>query len=223
MLADFAGMINVDVTFGYGGGGGGSRRVTSSTSTTTTTTADTGSVLGEKIVFADIATHWAEEYISDLADVGVVEGRSEGKYEPNEYLTRGEAVKIALGILGIEVDYALTSSFDDVAYGSWYAPYVATAEQHGLIQGYDDGTFKPGSNINRAEIMKIFLEGKDLDLTASAEADFSDVEKDAWYTPYFSFAAENGIIEGYTDGTVRPGNNIYRGEMAKIASLVMDL
>ncbi len=71
--------------------------------------------------------------------------------------------------------------------------------------------------------MKVFLEGKGLDLTASTRADFSDVKPDAWYMPYFNFAVEKGIIEGYNDGTVRPGNNIYRGEMAKIASLVMNL
>lgn len=226
MIADFAGLINVDVTFGYAAGGsrsGSGSSSSSSSSTTTTTTTDSGQVLGEQIVFADIATHWAEEYISDLADAGVVEGRSEGVYAPNDYLTRGEAVKIALGILGVEVDYSLSSSFDDVSYNSWYAPYIATAEKNGLIQGYGDGTFKPGAYINRAEIMKIFLEGKADNLTASTEADFTDVDPNAWYMPYLNYAVENGIIEGYTDGTVRPGNNIYRGEMAKIASLVMDL
>jgi hypothetical protein len=232
MVADFSGMINVDITFGYGGGGGGGRSSSYNPPSDDSDEEDTGLVLGVRTerdtetpsyTFSDIANHWAEEYISNLGAAGIVQGRSEGHFEPNAYLTRAEAVKIALGVLGIEIDTSLMPSFSDVSMEEWYAPYIATAEKYGLIQGYGDGTFKPGQYINRAEITKILLEGTGRDLSSDTEASFSDVAPGEWYMSYINFAVEHGIIEGYGDGTVRPGNNVLRGEVAKIASLIMDL
>ena len=47
---------------------------------------------------------------------------------------------------------------------------------------------------------------------------FSDVSATAWYAPYVAWANENGIVNGYSDGSFGPNNRVTRGEMAKITS-----
>lgn len=51
---------------------------------------------------------------------------------------------------------------------------------------------------------------------SESSSPFSDVNTNEYYAPYVSWAAENGIVSGYEDGTFRPDNNITREEMAEI-------
>ena len=91
-----------------------------------------------------------------------------------------------------------------------------------MVGGYADGTFSPDAPINRAEAMKILLEGYDPYDDSAADAGFSDVASDAWYAPYVNYAAANNIVSGYEDGTFGSDKNITRGEVAKVVSLLLE-
>ena len=87
-----------------------------------------------------------------------------------------------------------------------------------IVQGYDDGTFRPDNLINRAEFMKIVIGAKysqDYINVSSGGNCFSDVRTE-WYSPYVCIAKNEGIISGYPDGTFHPGQNISFVESAKI-------
>lgn len=88
-----------------------------------------------------------------------------------------------------------------------------------IIEGYPDGTFRPDSPINRAELTKIAVVASfDSDIVLDSETYnncFDDVT-DQWYAPYICYAAEQGWIQGYDDGTFRPANNVNRVEAMKI-------
>ena len=87
-----------------------------------------------------------------------------------------------------------------------------------IVQGYDDGTFKPDNLINRAEFMKIVIGAKysqDYINVSSGGNCFSDVRTD-WYSTYVCIAKDEGVISGYPDGTFRPAQNISFVEAAKI-------
>lgn len=118
--------------------------------------------------------------------------------------------------------------FSDVPVSHANADAVAYVYQQGIIQGYQDGSYKPGLTINRAEFTKIIMGIQ----YGTADADrcqreakvnpFPDVKKDEWFAPYVCLAKQKGVIKGYPDGTFAPGKNITFAEAAKIITNAFD-
>ncbi|MBU0667499.1 S-layer homology domain-containing protein, partial [Patescibacteria group bacterium] len=168
--------------------------------------------------FTDIEGHWALDYITNLWGMGVVQGRTGTTFVPDATLTRAEMVKIALLTFGHQVDSADTqTSFSDIPSTEWYAPYIAAAENAGIVGGYEDGTFRPDASVNRAEALKILLKASGIDMTSEASAPFMDVSTTAWYAQYVNFAYANGIVSGKTSTIFAPEDNVTRAEMAKMS------
>jgi cysteine-rich repeat protein len=204
---------------------------------TTTEEPTPESVTGEALSADDIAdvadnfsdydeTHWAAEYIAKLYLANIMTGYGDsdmfGVAMPT---TRAEMVKVALLANGIDVPASVdVAPFDDTPKTEWYTPYVTTAADLGIVEGYDDGNFRPGNNINRAEALKVLLLAKGVDVegydTTSATS-FSDVSESIWYAAYVAYAVDNDLIEGYADGTFKGGNDILRAEIAKLTVVIM--
>lgn len=86
----------------------------------------------------------------------------------------------------------------------------------GVMNGYEDGTVRPDHRINRAELIKLLIEGLGKKASASDNHDcFPDVGTE-WFAPYVCYAREAGWIAGYPDGTFRPAQNVNRAEALKI-------
>jgi len=100
--------------------------------------------------------------------------------------------------------------------GIWYV------YNNGIVGGYEDGSYKPNNTINRAELLKIIVEAAydDADFAAySNRKCFSDVDPELWYTKYVCFAKQEGIVEGYEDGSFKPAQEIVFVEALKIATV----
>ena len=102
----------------------------------------------------------------------------------------------------------------------WIYPYLKSARFENIIQGYGDNTFRPDKEINRAEAVKILLEALKVDLAVDTPAIYNDIDRDAWYMDYLNFATAKGIVNGYGDGTFRPGSNMSRAEAVKIVYMI---
>lgn len=86
----------------------------------------------------------------------------------------------------------------------------------GIVSGYDDGTFKPENPINRAELLKVLLEGAGVTPDASKfRACFTDVQ-DEWFARYVCYAKSIGWIDGYPDGWFRPEQYVNKAEAIKM-------
>ncbi|MDX9971164.1 MAG: S-layer homology domain-containing protein [Candidatus Gracilibacteria bacterium] len=168
--------------------------------------------------FSDLNYHWANDFVEELYLSGVVNGKEDGLFHPDDFITRAELTKIAL--LGYE--YSVESSvsekpFSDVEILEWYAPFVAKAKELALVGGYADGTFKPKENITRAEALKILAKAGGLDTALNGGvSEFSDVPSNAWYFDYVRMAVGMGVVNGYGDNTFRPNAYITRAEASKI-------
>lgn len=92
-----------------------------------------------------------------------------------------------------------------------------------IVQGYEDGSFKPDQNINRAELLKIVVEAKyNNEFNAYDGMNcFTDVKADQWYAKYVCFAEDMNLVEGYGDGSFKPSNNINFVEALKIVMIGM--
>lgn len=147
--------------------------------------------------FNDINDHWAKNYIIRLYDLNIVKGRATDQFAPDANVTRAELVKIALTAFDYEIPEKVTQNpFRDVEVQDWYAPYVQAARDTGILQGYIDGTFRPNQAVNRAESLKIILEAAKLSAT-DADANFEDVDKNAWFAKYVAYAKTQNIVAGY--------------------------
>lgn len=112
--------------------------------------------------FTDSEGHWAETYIAWAKDKGIVEGVSATEFDPEAPITREQMATIfgryALK-QGIELpkDAAPAQSFPDADKISEYArEFVELMRIAGILNGYEDGTFRPQGNATRAEAAKLF-------------------------------------------------------------------
>jgi len=97
---------------------------------------------------------------------------------------------------------------------NWAKSSIERAVKLKLVNGYNDGTFKPNATINRAEFTAILARALKLE-EASGELQFADADTvQAWAKPYIQQAVEAGIINGFADQTFRPSANITRIELA---------
>lgn len=97
--------------------------------------------------------------------------------------------------------------------------YVENMIQKGIINGYEDGTFRPDSLITRAEISKILSVALKLD-TKDITSDFSDVKDGDWFGAYVAAMAKNGYINGY-NGQFMPSENLKRQDIAVIMANIL--
>lgn len=104
--------------------------------------------------------------------------------------------------------------FNDVVPGAWYTDAVQYAYDNGLMTGTSATTFEPNTTTTRGMIVSMLhrLEGS----PAVGSADFSDVAGGDWYADPVAWAASEGIVGGYGDGTFGPNDPITREQMASI-------
>ena len=231
---------------GSGGGGGGGS--TSSTGTTnkgtgsggiiyssntgavaanTTSAADKVAQLQEEALaandlFKDISqAAWARDEINGLAKAGVINGKTNELFAPNDTITRAEFAKMLMGTLGLASDAYTTSSFNDVSPDDWYFMYVESAYNLGIINGVGAGKFAPNALITRQDMAVMVaraaaIAGKDIAEVAEAK-DFADAASIADYAKAsIDTLVKGGIINGISDTEFAPLANATRAQAAKI-------
>ena len=105
--------------------------------------------------FDDLATvtTWAEPQILKLYKLVVISGDGNGKFRPNDNITREEFVKIVVEAFDIENEGS--NNFDDVDSDSWYSPYINKAVSANIINGVGNDLFGVGKNITREDMATI--------------------------------------------------------------------
>ena len=155
-----------------------------------------------------------------MADSGISTGFPDGTFRPTAPVTR-EATAAFLGrwsdMRPEPCDPADTRTFSDVTAGHPFCDYIELLALF-AIQGYPDGTFRPGATLTREAFAAILMRGYLGDAACDPETPrtFSDVTIGHPFCGYIEEAAERGFVNGWSDGTFRPGLNIERQAMAAI-------
>ena len=115
----------------------------------------------------------------------------------------------------VETEAPVDEPFVDVAEGDWFYDAVVYAYQNELMDGVGGNRFAPNSETTRAQLVTILyrLEGQP---AVSGDLPFTDVETGTWYTNAVLWAAQNGIVNGVTDTTFAPGDEITRQQLVTI-------
>lgn len=107
-----------------------------------------------EIAFPDVPkTHYAYAAIQEAAAAGIIKGRDNGKFDPDGKLTRAEMA--AMMVRKDKLTGEGTVTFKDVKANHWAANDIRLLAINNLVNGYEDGTFKPDANIKRAEFAQI--------------------------------------------------------------------
>lgn len=168
--------------------------------------------------FTDCET-WGKTYIEALYARGIISGKGEGLFMPNQTITREEFVKLIVEMFDL-LDETAVSSFSDVDANAWYAPYVASAEKHGIISGVSATEFGVGASIKRQDMAKIIstlLGEKNVTMQPADTASLSDYDTIADYAKEHVLAICGlGIVSGDENRCFNPSGYATRQEAAKM-------
>ncbi|WP_239633163.1 S-layer homology domain-containing protein [Paenibacillus sp. H1-7] len=168
--------------------------------------------------FADLTKHWSQSDVELLASKLVVNGMTESSFAPDNRITRAEFAAIL--VRGLGLNEASAAKFTDVLPSDWYAGVVGAAAKAGLVDGFEDGTFKPNANITREQMAvmaarAMTIVGKKAAADAQGLASFSDSASiSSWAKEAAAQTVTAGIMNGMTASTFVPGENATRAEAA---------
>ena len=105
--------------------------------------------------------------------------------------------------------------FTDTVATSWYAPHVDKVYDLKLMNGTGEHTFAPNANVTRAMAATVLyrIAGEP---EVEGDSPFKDVPEKKYYTNAVIWAAQNGVVAGFPDGTFRPDDNITREQLAAL-------
>lgn len=105
--------------------------------------------VSSKSTFMDVPdTLWCAEAVNALASLGIVEGVGNGKFAPNQSITRAEFVTICARFTQVS---ASGETFTDVPASHWAFDAISTAASFGWVNGVGNGQFAPNQHITRAQ------------------------------------------------------------------------
>ncbi|MBR2743111.1 MAG: S-layer homology domain-containing protein [Clostridia bacterium] len=183
---------------------------------------------GAQSPFSDVSGHWAKDYIDYLYAAGLVRGVADEatstlKYLPQNNITRAEFAVMLCRYLKLDTQ---TSDGDEVAFTDesaipdWAKKEIHAVAKNGVMTGRPDGEdklmFDPNARLTRAEAITAIgrLMPKEY---AAADITFTDAEDiPDWAKEHVGRLIGLGVISGYSDGTLAPGRNVTRAEVAKI-------
>lgn len=171
--------------------------------------------------YSDCKDEWYHEYVDYVCYAGLMNGVAEGKFAPNDSMTRAMAVTVLYRMAGSPTGFE-PASFSDVPAGAWYADAVAWAQAWEVVNGTSATTFSPDAKITREQLATIlwrYYGEQDADI--SALNDFTDGAKVSDYAKTaMAWAVENGILNG-DGGKLLPTDNATRAQYAAIITRIM--
>ncbi|MCV4234646.1 S-layer homology domain-containing protein [Virgibacillus sp. LDC1] len=199
--------------------------------------AGTVAFISHQASAADVSFHWSKDAVNDLASrmilngnglVDAAAGTSTNQsaalhFAPNAQVNRAEFAAMIVRALGLPEAKGEIPAFQDVSAGDWYSGVIAQAVQYELLQGYEDGCFRPDQGITRQEAMTVMARMMKLAGITSAVnemeaatvlSSFRDREDlSDWAKPAAAVLVKQGIAQG-TDAGLKPLQKLSRGEAA---------
>ena len=168
------------------------------------------------LTFSDIdEDDWFYDDVVDAANEGYVEGMGDGKYEPKGSLTRAQFATMIARAMNYEDKPASPAAFTDVN-GHWAADAINFCAENGIVDGYEDCTFKPDQAVTRQEVAAMLTRAFDL-VEVSGDKYPDDASISGWASEYVYKCLAAGLMKGDKDtGNFRPASILNRAEAATI-------
>lgn len=175
--------------------------------------------------FPDVPpTHAAFSAVEYLKSKGMVQGKPDGTFGPNDKLTRAAAIKILVAGLASGEDITAagtTSGYNDMAQVGWAIPYVELAHKKFKIidPPNQKPSFNPSAIVKKSEFIKMAVSAREID----AKSAFGDImlplatdvtNTNEWFYPFMRYALSSSMTTVSAEGTLNPSKDVTRAEMA---------
>lgn len=179
--------------------------------------------------FTDTAGHWGEAYITEAAARGLFSGYGDGRFAPDEPVTRAQFVTVLWRMAG-RPEVSLEPPFTDTGGEiSEFRSAIAWGYDRGYIDGISEDRFSPSGLLTREQAMKILFyfaggetggEAELYDVYDRGYADSTSIS--TWARGPMYWGVYNRIIAGVGDGLLAPQGTATRAQLAKILIVYMD-
>ncbi|MNO21284.1 Endo-1,4-beta-xylanase A precursor [compost metagenome] len=176
-----------------------------------------------EITFSDLSGHWAEASIKQALSDGIVTGYPDGTFKPANTVTRAEFSVMLMNAMKPQKAGAELMFTDTAEIGAWAKIAVSQAVQAGIINGYEDGTFRPNANVTRAEMAKMIANALKVSAEGNAATPFADDKViPAWAKGSVATLKELGIVKGMGTNQFNPSAQTTRAEAVIVLMNMLD-
>ncbi|WP_338453362.1 S-layer homology domain-containing protein [Niallia oryzisoli] len=170
--------------------------------------------------FKDVpANHLFFDEIDYLSNSNVITGYKDGRFGPEDKVTRAAAATMIGRALGLDGKQRATI-FTDVNSANFASGYITSAVEWGIINGFPDGTFRPNATLTRGQ-MAILID-RAFKLSETSDIRFYDVSSTSSAYQSIYKIVEAGITNGYTDGTFKPNLDMTRAQFSAFLARALD-
>ena len=175
----------------------------------------------DSIKFTDISDNWAKNEITAMADKGIIKGKTEELFAPDDNITRAEFAALITRAFNLPKG---NSEFADVNENDWFYNDVSAAAQAGYMNG-SDGDFRPSEYITRQEIAVVLsniAKDKGMETVENVPA-FEDSDKIAdWAKASVEYVTSLGLLKGIDDKNFAPLDNATRAQVVVVLSRIIE-
>ena len=216
ITSDSSGATDSDAPKNTGGGSHSSGKETAAKADKTEKN-NNGESEDTKRTFSDVPnSHWAKEYIEKAAEEGIVSGYENGKFKPDNEMTRAEFVTLLWNING-KPDITAELGFNDIKKDDWFYKQVAWGFGEGIITGTSETSFSPNDRLTREQAMAILYRCSGSPETKNELNKFIDsVDVSEYAKNAMSWAISNSIISGVSETELSPKTSATRAQLATV-------
>ena len=170
-----------------------------------------------------------QEAIKLLASKGIINGTSETEFSPDKSISRAEVAAIILRTLS-KLDENADGGFSDVTKSNWFYGTAGSAKNAGIINGYEDNTFRGNVVIPKVQIVSVsgrvlknemgYYDVSDIEKALGGYGDRSDIAK--WAEGDVALATDANMVIKRTDGLFGGTAEMTRGDAAIILKRLFD-
>ncbi|MBU8880483.1 S-layer homology domain-containing protein [Bacillus sp. FJAT-29790] len=171
--------------------------------------------------FKDVDSNfWAYSEIEYLAKRDILNNDSNGRFSTNDKITRIQAAEMIIKARHLQTSNRPAPNFKDVTPDDNGYTIIATIADEGIMNGNQQGEFKPEDKLTRAQMAAILV--KAYDLKGTDAYSFRDVGKDHWASSEIKILFANNITTGYSDNTFKPNEHISRAQFAVFLARILN-
>lgn len=164
--------------------------------------------------------HWAYSYINTLAKAGIINGKGDGCFAPDDNVKRGEFAKMIVLAAGLAPNENACNFSDTL--DSWSKGYIGAAVSYGIVSGVDENNFKPESEVTREQAATIIGRALKLGSVNTTQVFADDNQISVWARDFVYSLKEAGILNGRGNNMFEPQATLTRAEAAKLISIVFE-
>ncbi len=171
--------------------------------------------------FTDVKeSAWYYEFVKEVYERGLMTGFDSTTFAPKETMTRAMVATVLYRMAG-SPETTYEKLFPDVPAGKYYSFATTWAVQNGVVSGYGDGKFKPGTNVTREQLATMLYNYANmLGMDTSDRADLTVYKDGTQISGYaknpMRWAVANGILSGTATGELKAKSDATRAEVAKM-------